>query len=132
MTIKFINNRQYPKVALAIINGGLQFGDQMLLPPGALVVGGGITVATAIAGTSPTITLVDNAGSPFTFLSAIAAGTTTVAALANNSIGRFYPAGAKLTFTLGGTPTAGTGKALVHLHYVLELAENELYGRADR
>ena len=130
MAIKYINNRQYPRVAVAVVDGGLSQGDKLLLPPRSLVVGGGITVATIIAGTSPTITMVDNAGSPFTFLSAIAAGATTVAALAANSVGRYYAAGAELTITLGGTPTAGTGKAIIHLHYIEELAENELYGRS--
>lgn len=130
MAVMYINNRQYPRHAVAVVNGDLSLGSKILLPPRALITGGGITVVTAIAGTSPTITMVDNAGSPFTFLSAIAAGTTTVAALATNSVGRYYAAGAELTISLGGTPTAGTGKAIIHLQYIEELAENELYGRS--
>lgn len=131
MAIKHINNRQYPRVVVAEVDGSLSNGDTFLLPPHALVIGGGYSVTTAVAGTTPTLTLTDDAGSPHKFLDAVSTASVAAGNLAASTANRYYPSGATLTFTQGGTPTAGTGKVLVHVWYVEVGAEHELYGRSD-
>ncbi len=83
-----------------------------------------------VGGTTPTLTLVDNASSPHTYLNAVSVASPASGALANNTVGRYYAAGAELTFSLGGTPTAGSGKVLVWVNYIVEQTSDELYGRS--
>ena len=40
MAIRYVNNRQYPKYALAHVNAELSLGAQIILPPGAIIMGG--------------------------------------------------------------------------------------------
>lgn len=130
MATYYINSRQYERSAVAVIDGSLSQGTKMLLPPGAVVTGGGYTVAAAVGGTTPTLTLVDNASSPHTYLNAVSVASPASGALANNTVGRYYAAGAELTFSLGGTPAAGSGKVLVWVNYIVEQTSDELYGRS--
>jgi hypothetical protein len=131
MAILYHNNRQYPKFATAIITAVAGEGTQILLPPGSLILGdGGLTVTDAFAGSSPTITIQDNAGVPKGYIEAESLGALAYHPLEADVAGTYYPAGATLTISFGGTVTAGTGEAIFTFGYVIKTAENELYGRS--
>lgn len=123
--------RQYPKYVAANFTVATAAEATIKLPPGSLVVGGGSTVVTGATGTSPTITATDNASAPFALINAGAVSAAgTVAALAAGSVGRYYPAGATITFTTGGTAPAG-GEFIVNIGYIIvgfpSAGANELY-----
>lgn len=91
---------------------------------------GRIIVVTAFDGTTPTVSVVDNAGTPNTYLAstAMTAGVKTFdAAEANN----YYPSGARISIlpvVASGTPTAG--RAIVILDGVVLGRQNERVGTA--
>lgn len=123
--------RQYPKYVAANFTIATAADATIKLPPGSLITNGGSTVVTAATGTSPTITATDNASAPFALISAGAVGVAgTVAALASNAVGRYYPAGATIAFTTGGT-TPGGGEFIVRIEYIIvgfpSSGANELY-----
>lgn len=122
--------RQYPLTAVADLSPAVAAAvdGEINLPPGAVVSGGMATVVTGATGTTPTLTMVDNASSAHTFLSAVAIATAgTIHALAANSIGRYYPTGGKLTFSTGGTTPAG-GRVIAQVQYVILSRVNEHAG----
>lgn len=128
-----LNNRQYPKYTTAVITDSTTDNVQIQLPPGAIVLSAaspGLVIVDAFAGTTPTITIVDNSGTPVNVIAAASSlGTVATIALAAGMANKYYPAGAVLTISFGGTVTAGSGKAIFCLGYLVENAENELYGR---
>lgn len=130
MAIRYVNNRQYPKYALAHVNAELSLGAQIILPPGAIIMGGMYTVVEPVESGTATITLTDNGQTPHNYLSGVSMASVATGNLAANSAGKYYPAGGVLTFTIGGSNGVG-GKALVSIGYLIEEAQNELYGRSD-
>lgn len=130
MAIRYVNNRQYPKYALAHVNAQLTQGAKIILPPGAIIMGGMYTVVETVESGTATITLTDNGQTPHNYLSAVSMASVATGNLAANSNGKYYPAGGELTFTIGGSNGVG-GKALVSIGYLIEEAQNELYGRSD-
>lgn len=131
MAILYHNNRQYPKFATAVIRAVTGEGTKILLPPGSLILGdGGLTVTDAFAGSSPTITITDNANTPKGYIEAESLGALAYHPLESDVAGTYYPAGAELTITFGGTVTAASGEAIFCFGYLIRDAENELYGRS--
>lgn len=131
MAIMYHNNRQYPKFATAVIRAVQGEGTKILLPPGSLILGdGGLTVTTAFTGTSPTITIADNANTPKEYIDTKSLATPAYLSLESDVAGTYYPAGAELTITFGGTVTPGSGEAIFYFGYLIKDAENELYGRS--
>lgn len=131
MAIMFHNNRQYPKYATAVITAAQGEGTKILLPPGAIMLRGvgGLVVTDAFAGSSPTISVTDNSQTPVGYIEAEALGALAYHPL-ETDIPVYYPAGAELTISFGGTVTAGSGEAIFFVGYLLKTAENELYGRS--
>lgn len=131
MAIMYHNNRQYPKYATAVITATTGEGTKILIPPGAVIIGGpGLVIVDAFAGSSPTVTIQDNSTVPVGYIEAESLGSLAVLPLEADTLGKYYPAGAELTISYGGTVTAGSGKAIFSFAYILEAAENELYGRS--
>lgn len=131
MAMKFHNNRQYPKYATAIITAQSYEPLKLIVPPRTIVLGtGGLAVVDAFAGTTPTITIGDNATVSKGYIEAEALDALAVHPLEADVAGTYYPAGAELTISFGGTVTAGSGKAIFYFGYLMEDAENELYGRS--
>ncbi len=122
-----ITSRQYSRHVLADLSVTTAATTTIELPPNSLVLGGLYSVVTAATGTTPTLTMVDNSGSPVTYLSAVAIGAVADGVIAAAGVGLFYPAGAIFTFTTGGTTPAG-GRVLVDLEYVTTLTEHERFG----
>jgi len=121
-------SRQYPlsaNVTVTVETATTMFID---LPPGAMLVGGGYFIKTAATGTTPTLTMVDNLGSPNTLLSAVAIGVANVnASIAAAEAYNYYASGARLSFTTGGTTPAG-GVIYVVVNYIIIGRSNEVYG----
>lgn len=131
MATLYHNNRQYPKYATAVVTATAGEASKILIPPGAVIIGGpGLVIVDAFAGSSPTITIQDNSGVPVGYIEAESLGALAVHPLETDTLGKYYPAGAELTISYGGTVTAGSGKAIFAFAYILEGAENELYGRS--
>lgn len=131
MAIMYHNNRQYPKFATAVIRAVQGEGTKILLPPGSLLLGdGGLTIVTAFSGTSPTISITDNANTPKGYIETESLSTPAYHPLESDVAGTYYPAGAELTISFGGTVTAGSGEAIFCFGYLIKDAENELYGRS--
>lgn len=95
------------------------------LPPGAWTLPGTqARLITALTGTTPTISLVDNASSPVTYISAEAAGSAGAIAVDAVAANNYYPAGGTLTISFGGTNPAG-GRGLIAVPYVILGRQNE-------
>lgn len=122
-----VTSRQYSRHALADLSVSTAPTTTIELPPNSLVLGGLYSVVTAATGTTPTLTMVDNSGSPVTFLSAVAIGAVADGVVAAAGVGLFYPAGATLSFSTGGTTPAG-GRVLVDVEYITTLTEHERFG----
>lgn len=71
--------------------------------------------------------MVDDLGSPTTYLSAVAIGAVANGVLAAAAVGTYYPEGATLSFSVGGTTPAG-GRILVALKYIRLGRGNEHFG----
>jgi hypothetical protein len=123
-----ISDRQYELVALADITTVTALTTTIDLPVNAMVTGMNYCVYTAAGGTSPTLTMVDDLGSPNTYLSAVAIGAVANGVGAAAEIGNFYPSGATLSFTVGGTSPTG-GRVLVAVKYVILNRGNENFGQ---
>ncbi len=119
--------RQYSRHALADLSVSTAATTTIVLPPKTLVLGGIYSVVTGATGTSPTLTMVDNSGSPVTYLSAVAISAVADGTLAAAGVGLYYPAGATLSFSTGGTTPAG-GRVLVALEYLVVDTQHENYG----
>lgn len=119
-----IIDRQYELVVLADMSAESALTTTIALPPKAMVTGLNYCVQTAAAGTNPTLTMVDNLGSPNTYLSAVAIGSLANGVGAAAEVGNYYPSGATLSFTTGGTNPAG-GRILVAVKYVVLGRSNE-------
>ena len=119
--------RQFSRHALADISVSTAATTTITLPPNTLVIGGLYSVVTGATGTTPTLTMVDNSGVPVTYLSAVAIGSVADGTLAAAGVGLFYPAGATLSFTTGGTTPAG-GRILVDVEYLVVGTQHENYG----
>lgn len=127
MAIMNINGRQHSRFALAEVDAELSEGTTMLLPPGAIVMSAGYNITEAATGTTPTISLADDQDTPLDYMAAVAFAVADAAITAADR--QFYPAGATLTFSIGGTTPAG-GKAYVWVEYISITAQDELYGRS--
>jgi hypothetical protein len=104
----------------------LATGVTINLPPNSMIVSGAVNVATVFGGTSPKLTVKDNAGSPVSFFGNVAADAVAVTAALVAGAGAVYPFGTKLTIAVaGGTVTAGL--AYVRISYVQLNRENEIY-----
>lgn len=121
-----ISARQWGLAVFADLTVTTAATTQIDVPPGTMVTGGVYSVFTAATGTTPTLSMQDDAGTPNVYLSAVAIGAVANGVLAAAKIGTFYPSGARFTFTTGGTTPAG-GRILVLLQYVILLRQNELY-----
>lgn len=120
--------RQYELVAMADISVETAATTTIDLPPGAMVTGGNYNVYTVATGTTPTLSMVDDLGSPNTYLSAIDIATVANGVLAAAEVGNFYPSGATLSFTTGGT-TPAAGRILVAVKYIVLGRGNENFGQ---
>ncbi len=134
MTTKIVE-RQYPLIVVARVgitatgSATVASTTTIKLPPNSMLVGGSYRVVAAATGTSPTLTMVDNLTSPNTLLSAVAIGVADVGGLlATAEASNFYPSGATLSFTTGGTSTPAAGDVLVAVAYVIVGRCNEVYG----
>lgn len=123
-----ISDRQYELVAMADLSVTTAATTTIDLPAGAMVTGLNYCVYTAAGGTSPTLTMVDDLGSPNTYLSAVAIGAVANGTGASAEIGNFYPSGTTLSFSTGGTSPTG-GRILVALKYVILNRGNENFGQ---
>ena len=85
MAIRYVNNRQYPKYALAHVNAELSLGAQIILPPGAIIMGGMYTVVQPVESGTATITLTDNGQTPHNYLSAVSMASSVVPPLRHAS-----------------------------------------------
>jgi hypothetical protein len=124
-----VSSRQEVLAAIADITTVTALTTTIELPPGALLVGGFYNVVTAATGTTPTLTMVDDNGTPNTLLSAVAidaaAGTNAVFDEAGEQA-NYYPNGGTLSFTVGGTSPAG-GRILVVVQYVVLGRQTQVY-----
>lgn len=123
-----ISDRQYELAAMCDLTVALAATTTIDLPVNAMVTGVNYCVYTAASGTSPTLTMVDDLGSPNTYLSAVAIGAVANGTGASAEIGNFYPSGATLSFSTGGTTPAG-GRILVVVRYVILNRGNENFGQ---
>lgn len=130
MATKYFNNRQYAKHAVASITADAAEPTKIAIPPRALILSGGLVVVDAFTGSSPTITIEDNSLTPVGYIEAESLGSLAVHPLESDVPGKFYASGAELTISFGGTVNPGTGRAIFHFAYLLEDAENEMYGRS--
>ena len=122
-----ITDRQYELVVMADLSVTTAATTTIDLPVNAMVTGVNYNVYTAATGTSPTLSMVDDLGSPNTYLSAIAIDAVANGLGAAAETGNFYPSGATLSFTTGGTSPAG-GRILVVVKYVVLNRGNENFG----
>lgn len=122
-----LNERQYELVVVADLTVETAATTTIDLPVNAMVTGVNYNVYTVATGTTPTLTMVDDLGSPNTYLSAIAIGAVANGVGAAAEIGNFYPSGATLSFSTGGTTPAG-GRVLVAVKYVVLGRGNENFG----
>lgn len=122
-----ISDRQYQLVAMADLSVETAATATIELPAGAMVVGGNYSVHEAATGTTPTLSMVDDADTPNTYLSAVAIGAAANGVLAAAEVGNFYPEGAVLSFSTGGTTPAG-GRILVAVKYIVSGRGNEHFG----
>lgn len=130
MAIRKLTAVQYPMSFVHEITFE-DVGDELVidLPSHFIYTGlGTVNVITAFNGTTPTISVVDNAGTPNTYLAstALTAGVKAMdAAEANN----YYPSGARISIlpvVASGTPTAG--RAIVTFTGVVLGRQNERVG----
>lgn len=125
-----VTSRQYELVAMVSLTVSTAATTTIELPAGAMVTGGSAHVYTEATGTTPTLSMVDDAGSPNTFLSAVAIDVAGVNfQLASGETGNYYPNGAVLSFTTGGTTPAG-GVIVVAVRYAVLGRHNENFGGA--
>lgn len=122
-----LSDRQYELVVMADLSVESAATTTIDLPAGAMVTGGNYNVYTVATGTTPTLTMVDDLGSPNTYLSAVAIGAVANGVLAAAEVGNFYPSGATLSFSTGGTTPAG-GRILVAVKYIVLNRGNENFG----
>lgn len=122
-----LTDRQYELVALADISVSTAATTTIDLPVNAMVTGVVYNVYTAAGGTSPTLTMVDNLGSPNTYLSAVSISAAANGLGATAETGNFYPSGATLSFSTGGTSPTG-GRVFVAVKYVVLDRGNENFG----
>lgn len=129
MTARLVSGRQYELTVETQVNWSTDSvnGVRIDLPPNAIVVGGFSNCITAFNGTTPTFSLIDNSTSPVSYLAAVASATAgVVTQIATAADGLFYPAGAQLTVSVGGTGVT-TGVMLVVIRYVVDGRANESY-----
>jgi len=122
-----ITDRQYELVALADLTVETAGDITIDLPVNAMVTGVNYNVYTAATGTTPTLSMVDDLGSPNTYLSAVSIDAVANGVGAAAEIGNFYPTGTTLSFSTGGTTPAG-GRILVAVKYVVLGRGNENFG----
>lgn len=130
-----IIERQNVKVAVARVgvtaNGSATLASTttIKLPPGAMLQGGYYFVVSAATGTTPTLSIVDNATAPNTIASALAIGVANVGGILDEAgeAANYYPTGTTLSFTTGGT-TPAAGDVLVAVHYIVLGRCDEIYG----
>lgn len=95
------------------------------LPPNSLVLGGGfVSVTTVAAGTTPVLDIDDNSVSPIAYANALAADALGDTAISSTATGVFYPAGATLSGVFSGADHAG-GRFLIVIPYVVVGRLNE-------
>ena len=127
----YITSRQSPLTATVDGTVAQLVDAKIPLPPGAQITDVTAAVVSAATGTTPTLTMVDNAGSPNTYLSAVALGVANVNFKgAAAEVGNVYPAGAELSFTAGGTTPAG-GRIVVSVSYIVLGRSSERFGPVE-
>ncbi len=128
-TPRLVSGRQYELIVETQVNlaSDLANGVRIDLPPSACITGVEGNVLTAFNGTAPTFTLADNSTTPVDYFNA--ASGSAVGPVAGNTaaIGLFYPAGAELTFSVGGTVSPTTGVVLIAVRYYIDGRSNESY-----
>lgn len=125
---KNITARQWRLSVVVDITADNAADVKIPLPPGAMVLSGTYNVLTAAAGTSPTLTMVDDLGSPNTYLNAVAIGAAAKGGIAAGVVGTYYPSGSTLSFSVGGTSPTG-GRVLVNVDYIKLNRQNEHFGQ---
>jgi hypothetical protein len=125
--------RQWPLAAfidLSIANYGAGNGFTIVVPPGAFLLSMGAFVNAAFnAGTTNTLTVVDNASTPVTFANAVTIGALGPVAFVTPV--QYYPNGATITVSAAQTGTAATaGSAFFYMSYVINGRANEVAGTA--
>lgn len=124
---KFVG-RQYPLAVLADYGAGstdISQGFTIKLPPGAYIVSGKLTLATAFNGTTPVLTVKDSAASPVSLFGNVDATAVAVTQSLAADAGAYYPFGTTLTVAVSGGATSGL--AYILLEYVQLGRENEVY-----
>lgn len=124
-----VSARQSELVAMVNLSIQTAATTTIELPPKSMVTGGSATVHVIADGTSPTLTMVDDAGSPNTYLSAVAVDVAGVNfQLATAETGNYYPNGATLSFTTGGTDDPADGEIIVAVRYSVLGRQTDTYG----
>lgn len=123
------HGRQYPLQVLVDFGASTDdvlYGVTVKIPPGSVLLSGSASVATVFGGTSPKLTVKDNAATPVSVLGSVAADAVANTSALAVGAGTYYPFGATFTIAVaGGTVTSGL--ALVRLEYIQVNRENEVY-----
>lgn len=122
MTKKVID-RQWPLATFANIgagNIGAGNGQELVIPPGALLLRMSIVTAVAFDGTTPTLTVGDGTTVFANAVDIATAGNETVA-----NVPKFYPTGGRIAITAAGVGVT-TGAAYVVAEYVVKDRGNEI------
>lgn len=100
------------------------YGATLKLPPNSMLLSGLVNVTSAFNGTTPVLTVKDNAASPVSLFGAVDATAAAVTDALVANAGHLYTTGATLTVAVTGSPTAG--KAVIALDVVQLGRENEV------
>ena len=117
--------RQYPLVAVLPYGPNQGAGTvSVVLPPGAIVIGGVARVSAAGAA-SLKVAVTDAASSPVSLFGAVDAVTLAGTAMPVAGLGLSYPAGTTLTLALSASDNTAAG--VVAVSYVIAGRQNEAY-----
>lgn len=126
-----ISTVQWPMAYTTILDyTAIPAGNEYVIdiPPGSIIMNGFTKTLVAFNGTTPTVTIQDNAGTPNVFVNAAAIATLDgVNQFAAGELGNYYPAGAKITIDLAGTGVTA-GQLAVVMTLVVMGRQNERVG----
>lgn len=117
--------RQYPLYAVAVLgpNNGTST-QSIVLPPGAVVIGG--LVKASVAGAAALkLNVLDSAASPLSLFGAAAVDALTAVPMPTAGLGAAYPAGTTLNIALSASDNAAV--VSVTVGYVIAGRQNEAY-----
>lgn len=127
-TARKIVSRQY-RMSVVVDFGAeatdFTYGATVKLPPNTLLLSGAVNVTTAFNGTTPALTVTDNAAAPVSLFGSVSASATGVTGALAANAGHLYSTGAVLTVAVSGGATSGA--ALVILDVIQVGRENEVY-----